>query len=1129
MPAPSRARRIGRIGRPRIAWVVAALVALGLAGPIGAQAAPGTPGVPQAPGVVYAEDFENGTGATPILLTGYTSGAGLTYTADPAWLTSCNGAIVEFASPDSAQGSSGCTAAGDYGRVRQLAYALGAFRGAASPSTNHAVTAYTEAPNPGANAVQFETVSPIPLAAAGRFITFSVDATEVNCFSNHALFKFYLLNGSTEIATFTTPIDPCTASGASTISVPAVGTAGAVSARTGTYAANGAVLFTGSTLGVRMRNGQGSAAGNDAAFDKVTVLDATPQLDKSFSPAAVEVGQSSTLTFTITNTNDLAAKNGWSFTDTLPPGLAIANPSNASTTCSGGSVNAAAGGGSVAVAGNLNAGQASCTVSVNVTSTRAGTYTNGAGNVTGVGINPPGSSSVTFQDADVSIVKTVNDKTPALGDTINYTLTVHNTGPADARNFVVSDVAGAGIALVTATPTQGSCSSASACQLGTLPAGATATITVTAKATAEGSAANTATVGTSTPDRDSSNDTSSQTIDVHPSADLKLVKTASVTSVREGQDFRYTLIVTNAGPSTARAATVTDSLPAGVGLRSAATSRGSCGQSDPIVCRLGDIAPGATATITLDVTATDAGRPENSAIVESPTEDPDPTNNSDRTAVTTDRLADLAITKSASTSVVADGEAFDYTLKVVNHGPSRAIGTVVTDTVPRGLVIEAVSSSRGTCTTTGQTIACNLGDLGSGGAARVTLTVLTTRAGSYPNTASVTSETPDPEPGNNVDHATVEVSARADVAIAKTASAPTALVGDAVTYGITVTNNGPDDAADVTVTDPLPASGRFVSAKPSSGTCAVAAGSLVCNLGSLANGAAVTIQLQLTLTEAGDTRNVAQVTTSTPDPKPSNNQAATSSTIEKADVVLTKTASTGRPSIGQTVTYTITARNAGPALARGVVITDPLPASLKYVSAKPSSGSCAVAQDALVCNVGDIASGRAATVTMKATVLRVGQAGNAASAISRYPDDPNAANNLARSVVKAPAPRLVLHKTASRTSVSTGGRVTFELRVRNAGGSTAHSVLVCDHMPSGLVAASTSPRARLRDGDYCWTIASLAPDRATTLAITATPLSRASGRRINHATANARDARQVTASRTVRIDRSRVLGGGVTG
>jgi uncharacterized repeat protein (TIGR01451 family) len=844
---------------------------------------------------------------------------------------------------------------------------------------------------------------------------------------------------------------------------------------------------------------------------------------KSASTTQPKLGDTFTYALTVKNNGPGIARN---VTVSDVPGAGVQLQSAASTT------------GSCSAADSCQLGDmvlgATATITVTARATQEGPSENTATVATTTpeadASNNTAKATVQVQPlADVSISKSASTTTPAVGETFTYLLTVRSNGPSTARNVAVSDAIGPGVQLLSATPSTGLCSATSSCQLGDLVNGALVTIAITARATAEGTVGNTAHVTTSTADRDPSNDIASATVQAHPRADLQITKTASESAVHEGEHFSYTLEVVNHGPSIARDATVTDSLPAGVALESASTSRGTCSQSDPVICRLSDLPSGGTATITLHVRATDAGRPENTAIVESPTTDPSPANNSDHTAVTTDRLADLAISKSASTPAVTNGEALDYTLKVVNHGPSRALGAVVTDTIPSGLRIEAASSSRGTCAIAGQTIACELGDIGSDGTATITVTVLTTKGGSYTNTASVTSETPDSDAANNLDDTAVEVAARTDVAIAKTATDATALVGETVTYAITVTNNGPDDAADVTVTDPLPAAATFVSAKPSDGTCGVAAGALVCDLGSVAPGAAVTIRLQLRLTQTGDTRNVAQVTTSTPDTKPSNNRAATSTTAEKADVALTKTASTSRPSIGQTVTYTITARNAGPAIARGVVVTDPIPASLKYVSAKASAGSCTVAQGALVCNVGDIAAGRSATVSLKAIVRRVGDAGNAASAVSRYPDDPSTANNLARSAVEAAAPHLTLRKTVSRASVSTGGHVTFTLRVRNAGGSTAHQVLVCDEMPSGLVATSTSPRARLRSGAYCWALGSLAPGRSKTLTILTTPLSSARGRHVNHATLNARDARPLTASRAVRVDRIRVLGGGVTG
>ncbi|MFT7837112.1 choice-of-anchor P family protein [Saccharothrix sp. BKS2] len=88
-----------------------------------------------------------------------------------------------------------------------MAGALGQWAGG-DPVANHAVTAYT-AGNPGAGKVQLRTEQPIPPAAPDRFLTFSVDAAERNCFANHALFEFYLVDGSTAIPTSTTPIEPC--------------------------------------------------------------------------------------------------------------------------------------------------------------------------------------------------------------------------------------------------------------------------------------------------------------------------------------------------------------------------------------------------------------------------------------------------------------------------------------------------------------------------------------------------------------------------------------------------------------------------------------------------------------------------------------------------------------------------------------------------------------------------------------------------------------------------------------------------------------------------------------------------------------------------------------------------------
>jgi uncharacterized repeat protein (TIGR01451 family) len=139
-----------------------------------------------------------------------------------------------------------------------------------------------------------------------------------------------------------------------------------------------------------VENANGSGQGNDAAFDDLTLWDATPSLDKSFSPTTIPVGGVSTMTITVTNTSDLAAKDGWSFTDAFPAGLSVADPANASTTCASPTYAPVAGSTSISITANLDAGETFCTISVDVTASTNGTFRNGASNMgTNLGLKLP--------------------------------------------------------------------------------------------------------------------------------------------------------------------------------------------------------------------------------------------------------------------------------------------------------------------------------------------------------------------------------------------------------------------------------------------------------------------------------------------------------------------------------------------------------------------------------------------------------------------------------------------------------------------------------------------------------------------------------------------------------------------
>jgi uncharacterized repeat protein (TIGR01451 family) len=192
-------------------------------------------------------------------------------------------------------------------------------------------------------------------------------------------------------------------------------------------------------------------------------------------------------------------------------------------------------------------------------------------------------------------------------------------------------------------------------------------------------------------------------------------------SVTAGLPLLYTVVVTNAGPSTAENVVLQDRLPPGIVVRHATTTHGDCitgtpgSPSDKLTCGLGTLPPNddpltpdvnettATIVITADVSPSLAEGTilENDVVVFSDRFDPTNTNNFTHTLTTVNTWADLVISKTARgdniTSYneelqkfikeqlddeVTAGELLQYTLVVSNTGPSDARSVVVTDTLP---------------------------------------------------------------------------------------------------------------------------------------------------------------------------------------------------------------------------------------------------------------------------------------------------------------------------------------------------------------------------------------------------------------------------------------------------------------
>jgi uncharacterized repeat protein (TIGR01451 family) len=113
-----------------------------------------------------------------------------------------------------------------------------------------------------------------------------------------------------------------------------------------------------------------------------------------------------------------------------------------------------------------------------------------------------------------------------------------------------------------------------------------------------------------------------------------------------------------------------------------------------------------------------------------------------------------------------------------------------------------------------------------------------------------------------------------------------------------------------------------------------------------------------------------------------------------ADLSINKTGpTTGH--VGQVITYTITVHNGGGDAAIGVTVTDSLPKNAGFGSSSSTQGSCAPKPKQLlvVCNLGTMANGADAIVTIVVKPTQKGNFVDTATVSATSPNDPNSSNN----------------------------------------------------------------------------------------------------------------------------------------
>jgi uncharacterized repeat protein (TIGR01451 family) len=485
---------------------------------------------------------------------------------------------------------------------------------------------------------------------------------------------------------------------------------------------------------------------------------------------------------------------------------------------------------------------------------------------------------------------------------------------------------------------------------------------------------------------------------------------------------------------------------------------------------------------------------------------------------------DVELTKEVDNSTPNVGDNITYTITVTNAGTDQATGVTVEDILPAGVIFVSDSASQGTFDE--NTGIWDVGTLDGGQSETLEITVTVDTCDVIENCAQVLTQDQtdtDSTPGNLVDETPAEddeacvtvTPQQADLSLAKTVDNTTPNVGDNVTFTITLTNSGPDDATNVTVSDPIPAGLDFVSSNASQGTYDPITG--IWDVGTLANGDVATLEITVTVLQTGTLTNCAQVETSDqcdPDSTPGNlvdntpaedDEDCVDISGQQPDLELTKTVDNNSPNVGDDITFTINVTNSGSGDATGVSVSDVLPAGVDFVSSNASVGS--FDPNTGIWTIGDLDSGDTETLTITVTVLTCDEIINCAQVETEDQTDADSTpgNNPFIShdestfeddedcvTVIPQQADLSLTKTANPDSVTVGDNVTFTIEVHNSGPDQATGVTVSDPLPAGTSFVS----ANESQGSYdpltgIWTVGTLNVGQTATLTITVTVTSTA--------------------------------------
>lgn len=466
--------------------------------------------------------------------------------------------------------------------------------------------------------------------------------------------------------------------------------------------------------------------------------------------------------------------------------------------------------------------------------------------------------------ADLAIKKLVNDTNPKFNSLVEWTLRVTNNGPDTATGVVVCDILPEGLISIDK-------SFNGTWNVGKLLNNQTKELTIICLVNKTGKLVNIADIAGNEYDCNLTNNIVNKSIEVAQSADLFVKKYVNNTSPDFGEIIKWSVVVSNNGPDIATNVQVNDLLDDGLIFVKSSSTKGNYDVKSGI-WTIDSLASETDETLNIYCKVNKIGKILNFVSVNSTQYDWNESNNHDNESVNAVKIADLSVIKLINNSNPNYNDLIKWTIIVSNNGPNMATGVIVNDLLPKS--VEYISSylSKGFYNPVNGI--WDVGNLNAGEKLQLNIVSKIVKTGDITNVVNVKGNEKDSNLTNNHFEKSVHVKPAADLSIEKSVSKQEVNINDLIEYVIEITNNGPDSAENIKVSELLNPNLKVISFESTKGNFNNT--NNVLTIDSLVNGEKVRLTINAAANACGKFENKVAVSSDTFDYDKSNNQDGTS-------------------------------------------------------------------------------------------------------------------------------------------------------------------------------------------------------------------------------------------------------------